>query len=95
MKLPYKVQDKNFEDWTQAQQYAWELLQDGVEYVEVLVWNENYKDYGLLQELNLERGVEPNPHFNTWTFAPYFWKTLEELAQGISTGALFRCIMTS
>jgi hypothetical protein len=76
MKLPYKVQDKNFEDWTQAQQYAWELLQDGVEYVEVLVWNENYKDYGLLQELNLKRGVEPNPHFNTWTFAPYFWKTL-------------------
>ena len=26
----YKVQDKNFEDWTQAQQYAWELLQDGI-----------------------------------------------------------------
>ena len=84
----YKVQDKNFEDWTQAQQYAWELLQDGIEWVSVLVWNENYKDYGLLQELNLKRGVEPNPHFNTWTFPPYFWKTLEQLAQGISTGAL-------
>ena len=71
----YKVQDKNFEDWTQAQQYAWELLPT-IEYVSVLIWNEKHNEYGLLQELNLERGVEPNPHFNTWTFAPYFWKTL-------------------
>ena len=73
---PYKVQDKNFENWTQSQEYAWKLLHDGVEYVSVLIWNETYKDYGLLQELNLERGVEPKQHFNTWTFAPYFWKTL-------------------
>jgi hypothetical protein len=72
----YKVEDKNFETWTQAQQYAWELLQDGVEWVSVLIWNEKHNEYGLLQELNLKRGVEPNPHFSTWTFAPYFWTTL-------------------
>lgn len=71
----YKVQDKNFDDWTQAQQYAWKLLPT-IECVSVLIWNEKHNEYGLLQELNLERGVEPNPHFNTWTFAPYFWKTL-------------------
>ncbi len=72
----YKVQDQNFENGTQAQEYAWKLLQNGVEYVSVMIWNEEHQDYGLLQELNLNRGVEPNPYFSTWTFAPYFWKTL-------------------
>ena len=70
----YKVHDQTFENWTQAQEYSWELLQDGVEYVKVLIWDEKNKDYGLLQELNLNRGVIPNSYFTTWTFAPYFWR---------------------
>jgi len=74
MTTPYKVQDQNFKNWTQAQEYAWKLLQDGLEYVSVMIWNEEHQEYRLLQELNLKRGVEPNPQFNTWTFAPYFWR---------------------
>jgi hypothetical protein len=29
MTTPYQVQDQNFENWTQAQDYAWKLLQNG------------------------------------------------------------------
>ena len=79
MDTPYKVQDQNFENWTQAQEYAWKLLQDGVEYVSVLIWDEKHQEYGLLQELNLERGVDPKSGFQAWTFAPYFWRTLKKL----------------
>ena len=68
----YKVQDKTFYCWTESQDYAMKLLEDGVEYVRVLSWNEEHKDWGLLQELNFVRGIFPKPHFNTWTLAPYY-----------------------
>lgn len=68
----YKVQDTTFSCWTEAQDYAVQLLNDGVKYVRVLLWNETYKDWGLLQELNLERGIMPQPYFSTWTLAPYY-----------------------
>ena len=48
----------------------------GVEYVRVFIWNEAHQDYGLLQELNLRRGVAPNPNWGTWYFAPYFWRQM-------------------
>lgn len=65
-----------FDDWFDAQHYAYQLLQEGVEFVKVEQFNYYHNEYGIIQELNLERGVKPNPHWNTWTFAPYFWKTL-------------------
>lgn len=70
----YKVNDEIFSCWTEAQDYAVELLYGDVEYVSVLVWDETYKHWGLLQELNLERGILPDPHFNTWSLAPYYVK---------------------
>lgn len=72
----YKVQDKTFSCWTEAQDCAMKLLKDGVEYVDVLLWNEERNDWGLLQELNLERGIFPEPHFDTWTLAPYYARNL-------------------
>ena len=30
------------------------------------------EDDGLLQELNLERGIMPDPNFSTTTLAPYY-----------------------
>lgn len=78
----YKVEDEEFDNELDAYEYAWRLLQDGVEWVTVLIWNEDKQNYGLLQEFNLERGVLPNPHWNTWTFPPYFvkMKSLKQLA---------------
>ena len=49
--MTYTVGDKEYEDWTEAQDEAVRLLNDGVEYVQILT------DGGLLQELNLERGI--------------------------------------
>ena len=68
----YKVGDKIFTDWTEAQDEAVELLNAGEEWVRVLVKNDD--GWGILQELNLERGVKPGQHWSTWTFAPYYWK---------------------
>ena len=64
----YKVHGKKFEDWTEAQDEAVRLLDDGVEYVQIML------DDGLLQELNLERGIEPKPNFSTHVLAPYYWR---------------------
>ena len=64
----YKVHGKKFEDWTEAQDEAVRLLDDGVEYVQIML------DDGLLQELNLERGIEPKPNFSTHTLTPYYWR---------------------
>ena len=79
MKLPkskrYKVEDKEFDCWTEAQDEAVRLLNDGQEDVEVLIWSEKHDSWGLLQELNLERGIEPKAGtWNTQVLAPYYWR---------------------
>ena len=55
-----------YEDWTDAQDEAVRLLESGVKYVQILV------EDGLLQELNLERGIMPKPNFSTHSLAPYY-----------------------
>ena len=67
MATQYKVGDKEYDDWTDAQDEAVRLLESGVEYVQILLG-----DGGLLQELNLERGIMPDPNFSTTTLAPYY-----------------------
>ena len=62
----YKVGGKEFDDWTDAQDEAVGLLESGVEYVQIML------DDGLLQELNLERGIMPKPNFSTHSLAPYY-----------------------
>ena len=54
----YKVGGKEFDDWTLAQDAAVQLLNDGIEYVSILQWDDERKTWGLLQELNLERGIK-------------------------------------
>ena len=68
----YQVGGKEFEDWTLAQDAAVQLLNDGIEYVNIMQWDDERKTWGLLQELNLERGIMPNPQFSTSTLAPYY-----------------------
>ena len=69
----YKVGGKEFEDWTLAQDQAMQLLEDGVEYVNVLQWDKERKTWGLHQELNLERGImPPSTGWNTNCLAPYY-----------------------
>ena len=60
------ISEVEYEDWTDAQDEAVRLLESGVEYVQILL-----KD-GLLQELNLERGIMPKPNFSTHSLAPYY-----------------------
>ena len=72
--MPYQVGGKEFDDWTLAQDAAVQLLEDGIEYVQVLLWDDERKTWGLLQELNKERGILPDPHFNTHSLAPYYVK---------------------
>tara|TARA_R100000152_G_C6759013_1_gene182925 strand:+ start:1247 stop:1477 length:231 start_codon:yes stop_codon:yes gene_type:complete len=67
----YKVGGKEFDDWTDAQDHAVQLLEDGVEYVDILQWDDERKTWGLLQELNLERGIV-GKHFSTYVLAPYY-----------------------
>ena len=67
----YKVGGKKFEDWTLAQDAAVFLLEQGHEYVEILSWNKEQKTWGLLQELNLERGIV-GKQFSTHVLAPYY-----------------------
>ena len=71
-KMPYQVGGKEFDDWTLAQDQAVQLLEDGHEYVQVLQWDKEHETWGLLQELNLERGIMPNPNFNTHSLTPYY-----------------------
>ena len=70
--MAYQVGGKEFEDWTAAQDAAVQLLNDGVDYVRILQWDDERKTWGLLQELNLERGIMPNPNFGTTTLSPYY-----------------------
>ena len=67
----YKVGGKEFEDWTIAQDEAMQLLEDGIEYVSILQWDDERKTWGLLQELNLERGII-GKQFDTHVLAPYY-----------------------
>ena len=68
----YKVGGKEFDDWIAAQDAAIQLLDDGIEYVTIMLWDEERKTWGLLQELNKERGIKPNPNFDTHSLAPYY-----------------------
>ena len=68
----YKVGGKEFKDWTLAQDQAVQLLNDGHEWVQVLQWDEKDQTWGLIQELNLERGIMPNPNFSTSSLTPYY-----------------------
>ena len=68
----YQVGGKEFDDWTLAQDQAVQLLEDGHEWVQVLQWDKEHETWGLLQELNLERGIMPDPHFSTSSLAPYY-----------------------
>ena len=68
----YQVGGKEFDSWTDAQDAAVQLLEDGIEYVHIRVWDEDHKTWGLLQELNLERGIVPKHGFSTNTLAPYY-----------------------
>tara|TARA_B100000029_G_scaffold12051_1_gene12739 strand:- start:812 stop:1042 length:231 start_codon:yes stop_codon:yes gene_type:complete len=70
--MTYQVGGKEFDDWTAAQDAAVQLLDDGVEYVRIMQWNDERKTWGLIQELNLERGIMPNPNFGTTTLSPYY-----------------------
>ena len=67
-----KVDGKEYNDWTEAQDAAVQLLEDGVEYVEILEMAEDDGQWYLLQELNLERGIMPDPYFSTPSLAPYY-----------------------
>jgi len=69
----YKVGGKEFDDWTLAQDQAVQLLEDGHEWVKVLIWDDDHKTWGLLQELNLEIGIiPPSSGWNTQSLAPYY-----------------------
>ena len=72
MGTQYQVGGKKFDDWTAAQDAAIQLLDDGIEYVTIMLWDEERKTWGLLQELNKERGIMPNPNFDTHSLAPYY-----------------------
>jgi hypothetical protein len=60
-----QISEVEYEDWTDAQDEAVRLLESGVEYVQIML------DDGLLQELNLERGIVGTT-FNTHVLAPYY-----------------------
>ena len=60
-----QISEVEYEDWTDAQDEAVRLLESGVEYVQIIL------DDGLLQELNLERGIV-GKQFNTHVLAPYY-----------------------
>ena len=68
----YKVGGKEFDDWTLAQDQAVQLLEDGIEYVSILQWDEERETWALLQELNLERGIVPKKNFSTTTLTPHY-----------------------
>ena len=67
----FRVGGKEFDDWTLAQDQAVQLLEDGHEYVQILTWNKEHETWGLLQELNLERGIV-GKQFSTHVLAPYY-----------------------
>jgi len=67
-----QISEVEYEDWTDAQDEAVRLLKDGVEWVEILERAEDDGQWYLLQELNLERGIMPDPNFSTHSLAPYY-----------------------
>ena len=67
-----KVDGKEYDNWIDAQDAAVQLLEDGVEWVEILEMAEDDGQWYLLQELNLERGIMPDPNFSTHSLAPYY-----------------------
>ena len=68
-----QISEAECEDWTDAQDQAVQLLNDGIEYVTVLQWDEDRQTWCLLQELNLERGImPPSTGWNTNSLAPYY-----------------------
>ena len=68
----YKVGDTEFDDWTAAQDEAVRLLESGQEWVSIFQWSEEHKEWGLLQELNMDQGIMPSPNFSTASLAPYY-----------------------
>ena len=66
-----KVDGKEYNDWTEAQDAAVQLLEDGVEWVEIFEKAEDDGQWYLLQELNLERGIV-GKQFSTHVLAPYY-----------------------
>ena len=68
----YKVGGKEYGGWTEAQDAAVQLLNDGIEYVNISEWDDETKTWGLIQELNLERGIMPKPNFSTHSLTPYY-----------------------
>ena len=66
-----QISEAECEDWTDAQDQAVQLLNDGIEYVEILQWDDDRQTWGLLQELNLERGII-GKNFSTHVLAPYY-----------------------
>jgi|TARA_B100001094_G_scaffold301472_1_gene327797 hypothetical protein len=71
---PYRIisESNQIEDWTDAQDMAVQLLEDGVQCIRILLLNEDSDEWGLIQELNLERGIMPDPNFSTWSLTPYY-----------------------
>ena len=69
--MTYQVGGKEFDDWTLAQDQAVQLLNDGHEYVNILIWDDDHETWGLLQELNLERGIV-GKYFSTYVLSPYY-----------------------
>ena len=67
--------ENKYDDWTAAQDKAVQLLEDGVQWVQILIGDDG--DWGMLQELNLERGITDNT-FSTWTLAPYYVRLKNE-----------------
>ena len=61
--------EQEYDEWTEPQAKAVQLLEDGVEWVRILIGDTD--DWGMLQELNLERGITGDT-FSTWTLAPYY-----------------------
>ena len=39
----YQVGGKEFDDWTLAQDAAVQLLEDGIEYVRILIWDDDHE----------------------------------------------------
>ncbi len=78
IKEPYRVIGEqgsiDFDDWTAAQDFAVSLLKDdGEEFVSIHEYNPKRDSWGLLQELNLERGImPPSTGWNTHSLAPYY-----------------------
>ena len=41
----FQVGGKEFDDWTLAQDQAVQLLEDGIEYVRILIWDDDHETW--------------------------------------------------